>query len=161
MWNLSGAGIESVSHALAGGFLTTGLPGSPGLCWPLPMKEISSSLLVAGGGSFGSPLALCWYHRRRGGVASLSQGSGEGPDSSLGLFNPPPLWGEWRCLVTSVGGGNLSSLLSLLWQYLLRGFGTTSVQPGAGGSPNFLLTACRQVGYSFSVLFGWSRTVIV
>ena len=27
MWNLSGPGIEPVSHALAGGFLTTGLPG--------------------------------------------------------------------------------------------------------------------------------------
>ena len=27
MWNLPGPGIELVSHALAGGFLTTGLPG--------------------------------------------------------------------------------------------------------------------------------------
>ena len=149
MWNLSGAGTESVSHALAGRCLTTGLPGKSCLCWPLPMKEISSSLPVAGGGSFGSPPALCWYHRRRSGVALLPQGSGEGPDPSLGLSNPPPLWGEWKCLVPLVEGGNLSSLLSLLWHYLLRGFGTTSVQPGEGGSPSFLLTVCRQLGLQF------------
>ena len=29
MWDLSGPGIELVSPALAGGFLTTGLPGKP------------------------------------------------------------------------------------------------------------------------------------
>ena len=37
MWNLPGPGLEPVSPALAGGFLTTALPGKPHQ--PLTLKD--------------------------------------------------------------------------------------------------------------------------
>ena len=52
MWDLPGPGLEPVSPALAGGFLTTAPPGKPGVFYVL-LQQTRTCFKSGGEGSLG------------------------------------------------------------------------------------------------------------